>query len=465
MRHARTITFLSGWAVCRTSRFCGLVLVLTFSILSRVGAEDITVGMSAAFKGPSRGLSIELYRGSMACLEQVNADGGVHGSRIVIKPYDDGYNPIPAIDNTIQLVEKDRCLLLFDYMGSPTVTRVLPLLKRYNDKYKDKDKYKDDLHPVYLFFPFTGAEPQRRPPYDEFVFNLRASYHQETTQLVDHFVGIGRKRIAVFYQVDAYGRSGWNGARQALAKYSNSETSLNESVREDGNAKGRANPLHHKELQMVAEASYKRGTLFKESFSPQVEILRKANPDAVISVATYSAAAAFVRDARDAGWDVPIANISGVDSENLLALLKKTGKASGKDYTGNLINSQIVPSYADMELPAAKQYRELMDLYKPAPPADLLNEPYVPPRYSFISFEGFLNAKLLVEILQKMGPQPDAARLPEVVESIENLDLGIDVPVSFGRNRHQGLDKVYFTVASEGSFIPLADDGWLRWRK
>ena len=455
MKHARTITFLSRRAVRRTSRLCGLVLLLTFSIVSRVAGDDIVVGMSAAFKGPSRGLSIELYRGSMACLEQVNADGGVHGSRIVIKPYDDGYNPIPAIDNTIQLVEKDRCLLLFDYMGSPTVTRVLPLLKRY----------KDANRPVYLFFPFTGAEPQRRFPYDEFVFNLRASYHQETTQLVDHFVGIGRKRIAVFYQVDAYGRSGWNGARQALAKYSNSETSLSESVHENGSEENRADPHHDDELQMVAEASYKRGTPFQESFSEHVEILRKENPDAVISVATYSAAAAFVRDARDAGWDVPIANISGVDSENLLALLTKTGKASGKDYTGNLINSQIVPSYADMQLPAAKQYRELMDRYKPTPPANLLNEPYVPPHYSFISFEGFLNAKLLVEILQKMGPQPDAARLPEVVESIDKLDLGIDVPVSFGPKRHQGLDKVYFTVASEGSFVPLTKEGWQRWRK
>src|SRR5262245_5987071 len=60
-------------------------------------AADIVVGMSAAFKGPSRGLSIELYRGSLAYFDHVNAAGGIHGKRIVIRAYDDGYDPIPAI--------------------------------------------------------------------------------------------------------------------------------------------------------------------------------------------------------------------------------------------------------------------------------------------------------------------------------------------------------------------------------
>lgn len=114
---------------------------------------------------------------------------------------DDGYNPVPAIENTIKLIETDKVFLLFGYIGTPTVTRVLPILKRYSDE------------SAYLFFPFTGAQPHRQYPYDQFVFNLRASYHQETEGLVNHLVSIGRRKIAVFYQADAYGRSGWNGGR------------------------------------------------------------------------------------------------------------------------------------------------------------------------------------------------------------------------------------------------------------
>ena len=52
-------------------------------------------------------------------------------------------------------------------------------------------------------------------------------------------------------------------------------------------------------LRMAAEATYRRGAAFSDSFRPQVEILRQADPDAIICVATYSASAGFIRDARD----------------------------------------------------------------------------------------------------------------------------------------------------------------------
>jgi CheY-like chemotaxis protein len=110
-----------------------------------VRGDDLVIGTSAAFTGPSRGLGIELYRGSMAYFEHVNRSGGVHGRKIVVKTYDDNYNPIPAIDNTRKLIEQDKVFLLFGYVGTPTVTRVLPLLKKHSEK------------APYLFFPFKEA--------------------------------------------------------------------------------------------------------------------------------------------------------------------------------------------------------------------------------------------------------------------------------------------------------------------
>ncbi len=394
-------------------------------------ADDrIVVGMSAAFTEPSRGLGIELYRGSMAWFDDVNARGGVHGRKIVLRAYDDQYNPAPAIKNTVRLIEKDDAFVLFDYVGTPTTTRILPLLKRHEDS------------SIYLFCPFTGAEPMRRPPYGDFVFNLRASYHDETAGLVNKFVGVGRTRIAVFYQIDAYGRGGWEGVRQALA-------------------------AHH--LRIAAEATYRRGARFDQSMREQVDILRGTDPnkepDAVICVGAYAACAAFVRDARDAGWDVPIANVSFVGSEILLNLLKKAGEASHKDYTHDLINSQVVPSPYRRDLPGVEKYRELMDKYRPDPP-DQAPSDYKPLDYSFVSLEGFLNARLLTEVLERLGPDPRRDHVREAAESIKDLDLGLgpDALVSFGPNRHQGTDRVYFTAVEDGRFMRLADDEWRkRW--
>jgi ABC-type branched-subunit amino acid transport system substrate-binding protein len=389
-----------------------------------VSDDEIVIGVSAAFAGSSRGLGIELYRGSMAYIKTVNAAGGVHGRQIVIQAYDDGYSPTPAIDNTIALAEVDDVFLLFDYVGTPTVTRILPLLKRYSDR---------SLH---LFFPFTGAQPQREPPYDEFVFNLRASYRQETAGLTDNFVAIGRERIAVFYQADAYGRSGWDGVTRALERHG---------------------------LEMAGEATYRRGSSFAESFVPQVDILKDADAEAVILIGSYQACAGFIRDARDADWDVPIANVSFVGSENLLKLLLEAGQETGKDYTTNLINSQVVPSYEDTSLPAVREYRELMDRVDPEPPPRVAEADYQPLHYSFVSFEGFLNAKLLVEVLDRMGENPSRERIQATMEQLTDLNLGIGVPVSFGSDRHQGLDMVYFTTVEDERFVPLTD--WREWQK
>jgi branched-chain amino acid transport system substrate-binding protein len=385
---------------------------------------EIVLGMSAAFRGPSRGLGIELYRGSMAYFNHVNLQGGIHGRKIVIKAYDDGYEPDPAIENTIRLIEQDRVFLLYGYVGTPTVTRVLPLLRKSRDQ------------SISLFFPFTGAEPHRRPPYKDYAFNLRASYRDEAAGLVDHFVAIGRKRIAVFYQIDAYGRSGWEGTREALAKHG---------------------------LSIVAEATYRRGAKFTESMNLQADKLRQANPDALISVGAYAACAAFIRDARDSGWDVPIANVSFVGSENLLKLLAEHGQAQGRDYTRQLINSQVVPSYEDTTIPAVCQYLDFMDRYQPTLPSNLIQPDYQSLPRSFVSFEGFLDAKLLVEILKNLGPDLRRERIKPAAESLRSFDLGIGDAVSFSPDRHQGLDRVYFTAVQNQRFVPLQD--WSVWQK
>jgi ABC-type branched-subunit amino acid transport system substrate-binding protein len=388
-----------------------------------VRAEPVRLGMSAAFSGPSRGLGIELYRGSMAYFRMLNDQGGLFGRPVEIAACDDRYEPEPAIRNTIRFIQNDSILALFNYVGTPTTTRVLPLLKRYAGKH------------ACLLFPFTGAQPLREPPYGRWVFNLRASYFQETEALVDRMVSLGRERISVFYQADAYGRSGWAGVRKALAEHA---------------------------LSLASEATYRRGAKFSDSMLRQVDIIKAANPEAVIAVGSYEACAAFIRDARDAGLDAPIANLSFVGSENLLSLLQKLRTRTGRDYAARLLNTQVVPSYQNLQLPAVRQYRKLMQTYAPAPPPEAAQPGYEPLGFSFLSFEGFLNAKALAAVVRRFGRVPGREEIQAAMESVGGLDLGLDAPVRFGPERHQGLDRVYFTTVKEGRFAPVQD--WSRWR-
>jgi ABC-type branched-subunit amino acid transport system substrate-binding protein len=392
--------------------------------------------MSADFSANSRALGIELYRGAMAYLIPLNQSGGVDGRRVEITAYDDQYQPDVAIQNTLKLM-KDDVFALFSYVGTPTMIRTLPLLRMRQDEH------------FLLFFPFTGDNTNRYSPYNKFSFNLRASYDQETKGLVDHFVAINRSRIAVFYQADAYGRAGWAGIRKALARHG---------------------------LEIAGEATYRRGSAFDQSYDPQVAVMEQLKPDAVICVATYRACAGFVRDMRDRDVTAPVAAISFAAGDVMLRQLSSAGRESNKDYTSRLVSSQVVPSYADESVPVVKEYRDAMDRYRDAimPPDALVypdgktpGEEYVTLPYSSVSFEGYLDAKMFVAILQRMGANPKRSDLAHAALSMGTFDLGLGQPLSLGGpdDRRQASDQVYYSVVKDGRFVPLHDGEWEAWLK
>lgn len=413
--------------VAASARLAAALCLLLWATLAQAappGGESpapLVFGMSAPFTGPNRGLGIEYYRGITAYLSHVNEQGGVNGRRIEILALDDGYNPEPAVRNTIRLVREDKVFALFSYIGTPTVSRVLPLLERFQDEH------------VALLFPLTGARLHREPPYGRYVYNLRASYLEETRALVEHFVAAGRTRVAVLFQEDAYGRSGWDGVRRALAAYN---------------------------LELAGEAAYARSAGFDADFGPQVRVMAQAKPEAIITIGTYAACAAFIRDARDAGLTAPIACVSFADADNMVKLLLQARRPGGPDYTTRLVCSQVVPSYQDVSLPAVALYRRLMDRYAKMPPEGLA-EAYAPNRYSSVSFEGFLNAVLLAEIVRRMPAEPRRQDIPAAVASLRDFDLGIGVPLNFDLEQHQALNSIYFITARGGVLVPLTD--WAEW--
>jgi branched-chain amino acid transport system substrate-binding protein len=380
-----------------------------------VSAKALKIGMSAAFRGTAGGLGTELYRGAQAYFADVNARGGVHGRAIEVVALDDNYEPVPCIKNTVQLIEKDAVFFLANFVGTPTLTRALPVIKRYGD--------------VILVGNFTGAQPQREPPYAEHVFNIRASYRQEMAALVEQFWQQGARRFGVYYQADAYGRSGTDGVARALALRSS---------------------------KIVAEATYQRGARFEDDMTPAARALREA-ADVVLCTGAYQGCGAFVKAARDLGWTAPIANVSFVGSDAMLGLLLKHGRTVGRDYTRALVNSQVVPSYDDASLPGVVEYRGLMDKHNPVVPEAIRDTAYAPSKYSFISLEGFVNAKVIVEGLRRAGPSPTRAGLRPAFESLHGFDLGIGPPLTFGPERHQGLDNVYFTRVQNERWVPVAD--------
>src|SRR5204862_7934743 len=124
---------------------------------------------------------------------------------------------------------------------------------------------------------------------------------------------------------------------------------------------------------------------------------------------------------------VPCANVSFVGAESLAELLQSTGR-SGRSYTNDLSIPQVVPP-CESDLPAVREYRALMARNDPRPPpiADVAG--YRSPPVCSVSLEGFLDAKLFVAILERMGPPLERTRLAKATESLSALDIGIDAPL------------------------------------
>ncbi|MGZ3651048.1 MAG: ABC transporter substrate-binding protein [Bdellovibrionota bacterium] len=381
-----------------------------------VSPTEVLLGQSAAFTGSSGALGTEFWRGAEAYFDAFNAAGGAHGRKIKLTSLDDKYEGDLALPNTLKLITDTKVFALFGYVGTPTLVKALPAIQRYSSE------------GIFLFSDFTGAQPQREPPHVKYVINVRPSYRQETKGLVDHLAQLGFHRFGIFIQDDAYGRSGADGVQRALKS---------------------------KGMALLKEVTYIRGSPLTTPMTDQVALLMKAGVDAVISVSTASAAAAFVRDARSAGFKGPIAHVSFVNSDALLERLLTEGERIHTDLTKKIVNSQVVPLPDDEKVPLVKEYLAAMKKWNPQLPPGLGDPDYRPRDHGFVSLEGYISAKLFVEILKRVPEPLTRAAFMNRAEHLGALDLGLNEKLSLSAADHQALDSIFYTTIENGKYVTL----------
>ncbi|CZF81192.1 Leucine-, isoleucine-, valine-, threonine-, and alanine-binding protein precursor [Grimontia celer] len=365
-------------------------LALPYTVFAEVGVTDttITLGMSNALSGPASGLGTGVKAGTLAYFEKINQQGGVHGRQIKVISLDDGYEPDRAAKNAKRLIYTDKVFALVSFVGTPTSKAVVPEVNRAKVPY---------------IGPFTGAEFLRTPANPN-IFNIRASYFNETEKLVNHFINdLGYKKIAVFIQDDGYGAAGKAGVQRALRK---------------------------RGLKIHAEGRYTRNTLDVEQ---GLNSIMSKNPDAVILVGAYKACGAFIKLANQKGFDAKFANISFVGTKKLIAEL-------GADGNGSYI-SQVMPNPDESDLRIIEDFKK--DLA-----AQGVDSPY------YTQLEGYLNAMVIVEALQQAGQSLTRSNFVSAMENISNKNFG-GLNVNFSKSDRQGLDDVYLTKIENGKAIPV----------
>ena len=363
-----------------------LLMALAASVASALacaqGVTDsqVVLGQSVALSGPAQELGKDMQLGATLYFNQVNAHGGVNGRKIVLKTLDDGYEPNRAAENTRKLINEEKVFALFGYVGTPTSAASMPIFTEAK---------------VPFVGAFTGAELLRNPV-NRYVFNVRASYFDETEAIVQHLTAMSIDKIAVFYQDDAYGQAGLAGVERALKK---------------------------RNMSVAAKGTFERNTVKVQT---AVQAIAPVQPQAVIMIGAYKNCAAFVREMRKAGSDPTFWNVSFVGSKALAKELGEQGRG--------VQISQVMPFPWDTSIPVVKEYHKAMDEAKAQP--------------GFGTLEGYIAAKVMVEGLRRAGRKLDREGFIKAMESMD-YDAG-GFRVSYGPESHSGSKFVDLTIISRG---------------
>lgn len=399
---------LIGWRpdVERRPREAGFGAVLAFALavaavvfpsparaaegIPGVTEDRILFGQSAALSGPAAALGQGMRLGILAAFEESNGVGGVHGRRLELVSLDDTYEPELAVANTRRLIEEEQVFALVGAVGTPTSNAAEPLASAAGVPY---------------IGPFTGAQFLRsrsRP----MVINIRASYFQETEEMVERLTSdLGLSRIGILYQDDSYGLAGYEGLRRALAR---------------------------RGMEIAGAGTYTRNTV---AVKTAVLDLSRDRPEAVVIIGAYRPVAAFIRWARRIGFDAVFINISFVGSKPLAREL-------GKDGTGVLV-TQVVPFPDDASLPLVGGYHRALSYH--APEADP----------GFVSLEGYIVGRFLVDALLRTGREITRNGFLNAVTLTEPYDLG-GFELEFGPIDNQGSDRIFLTeIGPDGRYRPL----------
>jgi branched-chain amino acid transport system substrate-binding protein len=317
----------------------------------------IQLGQSCALTGAAAQLGIQFNAGANVYFDLLNAKGGVGGRQIELLALDDGYDPARCADNTNKLIAQD-VYALFGYIGTPTSVAALPLATKAG---------------IPFIAPFTGAMSLREPM-NRLAFHLRASYDDETASIVNQLNTLGLKNVAVFYQNDAYGKAGLDGANKALAKLGS---------------------------KPVALATVERNSV---DVAAAVKALVPAKPDAIIQVSAYKSCAAFIREARKAGFGGQFFNVSFVGTKALSDELGKEG--------AGVVITQVVPSPYNSATPVVRDFQAALAAHGKN----------VNGNYS--SLEGYLAAKLFTDGLTRAGSKSNRDGLISGLESLGRADYG-----------------------------------------
>ncbi len=255
----------------------------------------------------------------------------------------------------------------------------------------------------------TGAKFLYEPTKHN-IFCVRASYEDEVgTELDRILTGLGQKKFAMIHQFIPLGTPFGSAVVNALAKHGE---------------------------KLVAEDSVPWGSLDVDNC---IKTVARARPDFLIVGGPFKFACQVIKRCREMSFEPMFIVSSLVAPEELVSNLDKDAD--------NILITQVLPPYNREDLPTVVLYKRLLNQYYPSE------------KPSAASFEGFVDAMVLVEGLRRAGKDLTRAKFIRALESIHDKDLGLgpNMKLNYSSQNHQGFHVVYTAQIRSGQAMVYFD--------
>ena len=387
--------------------------VLLAACSSGGGAEDpapsadLLIAVNAPFsQSPFIGRTIE--RGVQLAIDEINAKGGLDVGGTVyalkMKRYDNALSPETALQNVRSAVSDGAIAVIDEGTGVDASWKVA-----------------DDAD-VPIGIVYQGGEElvdiDARPN----VFRIAPTDHGIAYRLAEYMLPKGLK-IAFLHDDSDYGQQGKVAFDDAFGRVENSS---------------------------VADITIPFGS---SDVSPQVLEARRAGANALLVWARSSTLAQVIRDARGAGWDVPIYSApSGEDPLVRQQLSDHPEWVDGLVFASGRMTAEKGPG------PFLAFQEKYVDAYGPDEVGVETSdgkEVLQPPDYAMYPYD-FVN--VLAAALQA-ARTTDAATLLDFMNQVDVQGANGDER-GFNELNHEGVvdDDVYFAVFDDMTYKPVQDD-------
>lgn len=368
-----------------------LCCMLLLTAATAMAAAPIRIGALFSVTGPASFLGEPEKNTLEMLVKEINAKGGIKGSKIELMVYDTQGDATKAKQLATKLIKNDKVVAI---IGPSTTGDTMAII--------------EDAEKAGIPLVSCAAGIKITEPVKKWVFKTPANDHVAAEKILNYAKQQGQKKIALLTVSDAFGASGREQLKQLAAR---------------------------KGFTIVADEVYSPKDT---DMTAQLTKIRGAKPDAIICWGTNPGPAAVTKNVKQLGIKTPLYMSHGVASKKYIEL---AGAAAAE---GVMLPAGKLAVYDKLKKndPQAKVLKAYDQDYKTAYGVEAST-------FGGYAYDAF---QLIIGAIRKGGATPDQIR--NGIEQTKKM-VGVSGVFTMSPTDHNGLDLSAFEMVkvSKGDWV------------